>query len=121
MGRTIATAIISGVNATKEYSFLVDTGAYLGLPIEEIRDLGLAIVPNGRRRFLTADGIVEKDTYQATGRLGDQGFATIVVETAVPVIGYFLVEDLRLKVNPGTGELEPDPGPWLEPGYMMPA
>ena len=53
--------------------------------------------------------------------MGDQGFATIVVETAVPVIGYFLLEDLRLKVNPGTGELEPDPGPWLEPGDMMPA
>ena len=42
MGRTEVLARIIGERETREYTFLVDTGAtYLALPAEEIEALGL--------------------------------------------------------------------------------
>jgi predicted aspartyl protease len=108
MGRTTATATITGPNGSKTFEFLVDTGsAYVGLPEEEIQELGLVSIPNGRRRFRTAEGVVTLDTYNAFGELGGQGFAVVVTKFSTPVIGYLLLEDLLLKVNPNTGALEP--------------
>ena len=70
MGRTFVNATINGTGASKAYNFLVDTGpVYVGLPIEEIQALGLTPTPDGRRRFVTATGPVELDTYTALGRI----------------------------------------------------
>ena len=45
MGRTEVQAKVIGDNETREYTFLVDTGAtYLALPAEEMRPLGFAKV-----------------------------------------------------------------------------
>ena len=116
MGRTVVEATIHGARASRSYEFLVDMGsAYLGLPLEEIEDLGLSKVPNGRRRFLTPEGVIESDTYTALGELRGSGFSAVATPFSRPVIGYMLLEDLLLKVNSSTGELEPDG----EPGHVQ--
>ena len=118
MGRTTATATITGPNGSKTFEFLVDTGsAFVGLPEEEIQDLGLVPIPDGRRRFRTAEGVITLDTYNALGRLEGQGFAAVVTRMSRPVIGYIVLETLQLKVNPNTGSLEPDSDAHL--GHIM--
>ena len=57
MGRTFIEATIIGSKATRDYSFLIDTGStYMGLPAEEIEALGLTLIPDGKRRILTPQG-----------------------------------------------------------------
>ena len=57
----------------------------MGLPQEEIQELGLAPIPNGQRRFVTATGIVELETYTALGIVRDRGFAAWVIPTPIPL------------------------------------
>ena len=120
MGRTSVTATIVGERETKEYEFLVDTGAtYVGLPAPEIDQLGLTPVRNGRMRLLTATGVVERSTYSAHGEVRGRGFAATVTEASVPLIGYELLENLRLRVNPVTRALEDVPDEDLGPPYQL--
>ena len=110
MGRTLATATINGPLASKEYDFLVDTGAsFLGLPIKEIEELSLTAVPNGRRRFMTATRVVELDTYTAMGLVENEGFTAWVMPAPIPLIGYEILENLRFRVNPVSQRLEKVP------------
>jgi predicted aspartyl protease len=121
MGRTLVTATINGPKATKEYSFLVDTGSTrMGLPIEEIEELGLTLIPDGTRRFINATGLLELDTYVALGRLGDVGFSATVVHTPVPSLGYEILESLGFRVNPVTQRLEEVPEDEPHPPYLLP-
>ena len=107
MGRTFVHATILGPNITKQYEFLVDTGSTLmGLPEEEIRDLALTLIPEGQIEILTGTGIVERDSYVAVGRLEGRGFSATVVPSPIPLIGYEILERLRLRVNPVTERLE---------------
>ena len=67
MGRTEVQAKVIGERETREYTFLVDTGAtYLALPIHEIEALGLRR-GRGRLRLLSATGTVEVETYFSDG------------------------------------------------------
>ena len=115
MGRTFVDAIIYGPSDTRRYSFLVDTGAALmGLPVEEIEALGLSMVPDGQTRFLTATGVVELDTYSITGRLivdrpRRNGFTSMVAPAPVPLIGYERLQNMRLRVNPVSEQVEDVP------------
>ena len=110
MGRTIVAATVIGPKMTKEYSFLVDTGSTLmGLPLEEIQALGLVPIPRGTRRFMTATGVVERETYAALGAVEGKGFNTTVIPAPIPLIGYEFLENLRFRVNPVTQKLEPVP------------
>ena len=115
MGRTFVDAIIFGPSDTRRYSFFVDTGAALmGLPIEEIEALGLPMVPDGQTRFLTATGIVELDTYSITGREivdrpGGNGFTAMVAPAPIPLIGYERLQNMRLRVNPVSEQVEDVP------------
>ena len=69
MGRTEVRATVIGEKETREYPFLVDTGAtYLALPIEKIEALGLPRGP-GKLRLMSATGFVEVNTYFAGGAL----------------------------------------------------
>ncbi len=103
-------ATIIGPNASKRFEFMVDTGsAVVGLPEEDIQELGLIRVPNSRTTFLTSEGPVEDDIYSALGELGGRGFIAGVTRFSRPVIGYLVLEFLMLKVNPVTGTLEPFP------------
>ena len=115
MGRTFVEAVIFGPSDTRRYSFLVDTGAALmGLPIEEIEALGLPMVPDGQTRFLTATGVVELDTYSITGRLivdrpRGNGFTVMVAPAPIPLIGYERLQNMRLRVNPVSEQVEDVP------------
>lgn len=115
MGRTFVEAVIFGPSDTRRYSFLVDTGAALmGLPMEEIEALGLHVVPDGQTRFLTATGVVELDTYSITGRVivdrpRGNGFTAMVAPAPIPLIGYERLQNMRLRVNPVTEQVEDVP------------
>ena len=115
MGRTLVDAIIYGPSDTRRYSFFVDTGAALmGLPLEEIEALGLPMVPDGRTRFLTATGVVELDTYSITGRVivdrpRGNGFTAMVAPAPIPLIGYERLQNMRLRVNPVSEQVEDMP------------
>ncbi len=108
-------AIIFGPADSRRYSFLVDTGAALmGLPIEEIEALGLPMVPDGQTRFLTATGVVELDTYSITGRVivdrpRGNGFTAMVAPAPIPLIGYERLQNMRLRVNPVSEQVEDVP------------
>ena len=126
MGRTFVEAIITGPLDTRRYSFFVDTGAALmGLPVEEIEALGLQKVPDGQMRFLTATGIIELDTYSITGRLlvdrpRGNGFTAMVAPAPIPLIGYERLQNMRLRVNPVTEQVEDVPDEIMDyPPYML--
>ena len=77
MGRTEVQARIFGDRETREYTFLIDTGAsYLSLPLEEIEALGLRQT-RGTLRLMSATGVVEVNTYFADGELMGQEFGAM--------------------------------------------
>ena len=120
MGRTYVQATITGPKASRDYSFLVDTGASLmGLPMSEIEALGLTPVPNGRRRFVTATGAIELDTYIITGTVRDRGFSTMVIPVSVPLMGYEMLQSMRFRVNPVNEELEEVAEDQIHPPYLL--
>ena len=126
MGRTYVEAIINGPSDTRRYSFLVDTGsAMMGLPVEEIEALGLELIPEGQTRFLTANGVVELDTYGISGRVlagrrRGKGFVTMVAQAPIPLIGYELLQSMRMGVNPVSEQLEDVPDDVVNhPPYML--
>ena len=120
MGRTFVEGTITGPSASKQYRFFVDTGAALmGLPQQEIDVLGLEVVMNGRRRFITATGVVEMDTYHISGEIRGRGFGTMVAPSPIPLVGYEMLQTMRLKVNPLTEELEDVPDEDMGPPYFL--
>ena len=119
MGRTQVQAKVIGDRETREYSFLVDTGAtYLALPVDEIEALGLR-QGQGKLRLMSATGVVNVDTYFADGELMGEPFSAILVPASIPLIGYELLENLRFRVNPVTGELEKVPEDEVHPPYLL--
>ena len=120
MGRTFVEGTIFGPSDTRDYSFFVDTGAaMMGLPMEEIEELGLEAVMDGKRPFMTATGRVELDTYHIRGNIRGRGFGAMVAPSPVPLVGYEMLQDMRLKVNPVTEELEDVLEEDLGPPYML--
>ena len=119
LGRTEVQAKVIGNNETREYIFLVDTGAtYLSLPLEEIEALGLQQT-RGKIRLMSATSIVNVDTYFADGELMGQQFSAILVPASIPLIGYELLENLRFRVNPVTQEIEKVPDDEVHPPYLL--
>jgi len=119
VGRTEVQAKVIGDKETREYTFLVDTGAtYLALPMEEIETLGLR-QSRGKIRLMSATGVVDVDTYFADGELLGQEFGAILVPASIPLIGYELLENLRYRVNPVTEELEKVPEDEVHPRYLL--
>ena len=117
MGRTEVRARIFGENETREYTFLVDTGAtYLALPQEEIEALGLR---RGRLRLMSATGMVEVGTYFCDWELMGEEFSAILVPASTPLIGYELLENLRFRVNPVTRQIEKVPEDEVHPPYLL--
>ena len=120
MGRTFVEGTITGPSETRQYSFFVDTGsALMGLPMEEIEALGLEIVPNGKRRFITANGVAEFDTYRIDGNIQGRGFVTMVAPCPIPLVGYEMLQNLRLRVNPVSEQVEEVPDDEIHPPYMI--
>ena len=107
MARTMVRASAIGTTEIRLFNFLVDKGAtYVGLPKEDIEALGLPLLPGGRHKALTANGVVERDSYGAAKRLDGEIAHTVATESPIPIIGYNLLENLKLKVNPVTRSLE---------------
>ena len=120
MGRTYATATIIGDADTREYEFLVDTGAtHVGLPQNEMEELGLAPIPNGVISVRTANGIIEQKSYWALGQIDGRGFVTVVTQAPIPLIGYHLLQTMRYRVNPVTESLERLPEDEFGPPYLL--
>lgn len=107
MGRVTVRASVIGNTGTRLFTFLVDTGStFVGLPIEDIEALGLPKAPGEPRRIQTAVGIIEQHAYASSVRLDGETTFALVTEAPVPLIGYEVLENLKLKVNPVTEELE---------------
>jgi len=120
MGRTEVNAVIIGPQAEREFTFLVDTGStYVGLPADDIEDLGLIRIPGGWMEFNTAAGEVSRDTYGAFGRVLGRGFNATIIATAIPLIGYEVLENLRFRVHPVTEQLEPVGPDEIHPPYIL--
>ena len=119
MGRITVQALAIGENGTRSFSFLVENGStYVGLPMEDIKALGLPIIHGGQREVLTDAGIVEQDTYVASIRLEPDVAPALVIESSVPTISWGVLENLRMKVNPITQKLEKAPPDEHMPPYM---
>ena len=110
MGRTTIEALVTGENGTRRFEFLADTGStFVGLPLEDIEALGLPKIPDGRFRLMTGMGVLESDTYSATVRIDDDRAPAYVIVSPIPLIGYELLQNLRMRVNPVTQSLEKVP------------
>ena len=110
MGRTTVEAFVTGEHGIRRFEFLVDTGSnFLGLPLEDIEALGLYKIPGGRYKLMTGMGMMESDTYSASVRIGDDRAPAAVIVSPIPLIGFELLQSLRMKVNPVTQELEKVP------------
>lgn len=119
VGRAEVRAKVIGDKETREYTFLVDTGAtYLALPADEIEALGLRHGA-GKLRLMSATGVVDVDTYFANGELMGEAFSAILVPASMALIGYELLENLRYRVNPLTEELEKVPADEVHPPYLL--
>lgn len=120
MGRTYATATIIGATETREYEFLVDTGAtHVGLPQDDMDELGLAPIPNGVISVRTANGIIEQRSYWVLGQIDGRGFVTVVTQAPIPLIGYHLLQTMRYRVNPVTESLERLSDDEFGPPYLL--
>ncbi|MCE2457287.1 MAG: aspartyl protease family protein [Dehalococcoidia bacterium] len=120
MGRTFATTTIIGAAETREYEFLVDTGAtHIGLPQEELDELDLSPIPNGVISVRTANGIIEQQSYWALGEIDGRGFGATVTQAPIPLIGYHLLQTMRYRVNPVTESLERLPEDEFGPPYLL--
>ena len=120
MRRTFVQAAINGPMASKDYSFLVDTGASLmGLAMGAIETLGLAMLTNGWRRFITATRAIELDTYIITGTVRDKGFSAMVVPVPMALIGYEMLQSMRFRVNPVSEVLEEVSEDEIHPPFLL--
>ena len=91
---------------------------FVGLPLADIEALGLPAIYGGKSRVFTEERAVEKDTYTASAHLEGDTAPAMVAESQIPRIGFGVLERLRMKVNPNTGELEKAPPDEHMPPYM---
>ena len=120
MGRTEVNAVIIGPHGEREFTFLVDTGStYVGLPADDIADLGLIRIPGGYMEFNMAAGVIERSTYGAFGRVLGRGFNATIISTSIPLIGRQFLDNLRLRINPHTNEIAPHGADELGPPHLV--
>jgi predicted aspartyl protease len=114
------TATLTSERTSKQYEFIVITGStYMGLPEEEIEALGLYKIPGGRVQVRTATGIVDYDSYSASVSIEGNSAPSIVLPAPIPLTGYEVLENLRMKVNPVSRKLEPVPDDEPHPPYQL--
>ena len=121
MGVTYARGSITGQNESREFDFLVDTGAtWVGIPQADIDALGLDTVPNADAALMMADGTISRTPiYIAVGMLEGTGFVNGAAPAAVPLVGYRLLQDLGFKVDLINGRIEPRPDDEIGPPFRL--
>ena len=121
MGVTYARGSITGRGQTREFDFLVDTGAtWVGIPQADIDALGLDTVPNASAALMTADGTVNHSPiYIAVGMLEGTGFVNGAVPAAVPLVGYKLLQNLGFKVDLVNERIEKRPEDEIGPPFLL--
>jgi len=95
-----------------EFEARVDTGAtLLCLPKSKINELGLSLLD--KRRTTTANGVVEREIFQAVSLtlLGRTCSIDVMElpEDAPPLVGYIALENLDLVVDPKSQSVMPNP------------
>lgn len=104
--------------AAREYVFAIDTRSnYLSLPLPEIEALGLRKC-GGKMKVEREDGVFAVETYFAEGEFRGEIFGAIAVAAAIPMLGYNLLQNLRFRLNPATGEIEKVPDGVPHPPYL---
>ena len=68
---------------------------------------------------MSATGIVEVNTYFADGELMGEEFSALLVPASTPLIGSELLENLRFRVDPVTGQIEKVPEDEVHPPYLL--
>ena len=91
----------------------------MGLPVEEIEALRLETVIDGKRTFLTAAGRTQMDTYHIGGQIRGKGFGAMVAPAPILLVGYEMLQNMEMKVNPVTEQIEDAPKDHLGPPYML--
>ena len=91
----------------------------MGLPVEEIEALGLETVIDGKRTFLTAAGRTQMDTCHIGGQIRGKGFGAMVAPAPILLVGYEMLQNMEMKVNPVTEQIEDAPKDHLGPPYML--
>ena len=120
MGITFARGNIAGKTETREYDFLVDTGAtWIGLPQADIDALGLDTVPNATARIMTGNGVIETPIYVGVGMLEGTGFVNGAVPAPMPMVGYRLLQDLGFNVDLVNERIEKRPDGEFGPPIML--
>jgi len=104
---------------------LIDTGAtFTVIPKNIIEEIGALKIPIDSVEVELGDGRKVKAELYAVGvRLGERWGGTVVVSfpEARLVIGVRTLEDLGLKPNPVTGEIEEERPPGVSYFYRMPS
>ena len=90
----------------------------MGLPPGEIEGLGLRKTM-GQVRLMTADGVVESDTYFANAELLGTGISAILVSANHPFIGNGLLENRRFRVNSTNQSVERVPDDEFHPPFLL--
>ena len=121
MGITYASGSITGKTESREYHFLVDTGAtWVGIPQDDIEALGLDVVPNAGAALMTANGTVRNTPiYVAVGTLEGTGFVNGAVPAAIPLVGYQLLQDLGFKVDLVNERIDKRPDDEIGPPFLL--
>lgn len=121
MGITYATGKITGRIETREYKFPVDTGAtWVGIPQADINAIGLDVVPNSGAALMTAGGTVRQTPiYIAVGVLEGALFVNGAVPSAVPLVGYKLLQDMGFKVDLVNERIEKRPDDEVGPPFLL--
>ena len=121
VGITGARGSIIGRGETREYDFLVDTGAtWPGIAQEDIDTLGLDTVPNAAAALMIADGTrMRRPIYIAVGMLEGTGFVDGAVPAAVALAGYRLLQGPGFDVDPMNERIEPRPSDEIGPPFLL--
>jgi len=121
VGVTYARGSITGKTETREYDFLVDTGAtWVGIPQEDIDSLALDAVPGATAALMTVNGsVVRSPIYVAVGILEGTGFVNGAVPAAIPLVGYKLLQDFGFKVDLVNERIEPRRDDEIGPPFLL--
>ena len=120
MGVTYARGSITGKSETREYDFLVDTGAtWVGIPQADIDALGLDTVPNASAEIVTGNGVIRTPMYIAVGMLEGTGFVDAAVPAPTPLVGYMLLQTLGFKVDLVNERIEKRPDDEIGPPFLQ--